>query len=62
MLGQFLTAALNTSMYTYEMAPVLTLIEMEVLERMRALIGWSDGDGIFTPGIILCVSVMLLMT
>ena len=39
--------------FTYEIAPVFTLIEDVVLTKMRQLIGWSDGDGdgIFAPGI-----------
>ena len=48
--GQFLTAALNTSMYTFEMGTILTLIEADLLQRMREMIGWSEGDGIFSPG------------
>ncbi len=52
LLGQFITAATNTSMYTFEMAPVFSLIEAEVLKKMRELIGWEGGrgDGIFSPG------------
>ena len=50
MLGLFLTAAANTSMYTFEMAPVFSLMEGEVLSKMRELIGWKNGDGIFSPG------------
>ena len=36
--------------YTYEMAPVFNLTETEVLQKMRELIGWSCGAGIFAPG------------
>ena len=50
MMGLFLTAVTNTSMYTYEMAPVFSLMEGEVLCKMRELIGWQSGDGIFAPG------------
>lgn len=32
------------------MAPVFTLMEETVLERMRSFIGWDDGDAIFAPG------------
>ncbi|XP_062314725.1 cysteine sulfinic acid decarboxylase [Osmerus eperlanus] len=48
--GRFLTEALNTSQYTYEAAPVFVLMENEVLRKMRAMVGWTDGDGIFCPG------------
>lgn len=51
-LGDLLTVLLNTSMYTYEVAPVLTLIEKECVERLCSLV-WNSTDwhdGVFTPG------------
>ncbi|XP_048184186.1 cysteine sulfinic acid decarboxylase isoform X2 [Corvus hawaiiensis] len=36
--------------YTYEVAPVLVLMEEQVLAKLRELVGWSSGDGIFAPG------------
>lgn len=36
--------------YTYEVAPVFTLCEMEVINRALSLIGFNQGDGIFCPG------------
>ncbi|NXI13537.1 CSAD decarboxylase, partial [Irena cyanogastra] len=48
--GRFLTETLNTSPYTYEVAPVLLLMEEQVLAKLRELVGWSSGDGIFAPG------------
>ncbi|NXX85958.1 CSAD decarboxylase, partial [Urocolius indicus] len=36
--------------YTYEIAPVFVLMEEVVLAKLRALVGWSTGDGIFAPG------------
>ncbi|NWW18725.1 CSAD decarboxylase, partial [Falcunculus frontatus] len=48
--GRFLTETLNTSPYTYEVAPVLVLMEEQVLTKLRELVGWSSGDGIFAPG------------
>lgn len=52
LVGQWLTDALNPSVYTFEVAPVFTLMEEEVLREMRAIVGWPDneGDGIFCPG------------
>ena len=38
------------SRFTYEIAPVFTLMEDIVLTKMREFIGWEDGDGIFSPG------------
>ncbi|XP_024900995.1 cysteine sulfinic acid decarboxylase isoform X1 [Pteropus alecto] len=36
--------------YTYEIAPVFVLMEEEVLKKLRELVGWSSGDGVFCPG------------
>ncbi|XP_017343638.1 cysteine sulfinic acid decarboxylase [Ictalurus punctatus] len=48
--GRLLTETLNTSQYTYEVAPVFVLMEDVVLRSLRSLVGWSEGDGIFCPG------------
>ena len=52
LVGQWLTDALNPSVYTYEVSPVFSLMEEEVLREMRKIVGWTDGqgDGIFCPG------------
>ncbi|CAG4950661.1 unnamed protein product [Colias eurytheme] len=52
LIGQWLTDALNPSVYTFEVAPVFILMEEEVLREMRKIVGWpeGDGDGIFCPG------------
>ncbi|XP_063535523.1 cysteine sulfinic acid decarboxylase [Cydia strobilella] len=52
LIGQWLTDALNPSVYTYEVAPVFTLMEEDVLREMRRFVGWAngEGDGIFCPG------------
>lgn len=36
--------------YTYEVAPVFVLMELEVLRGLRQLVGWTEGDGLFCPG------------
>jgi glutamate decarboxylase len=41
---------MHTLMYTFEMAPVFTVMEAEILQKARSIIGWTEGDGIFTPG------------
>lgn len=39
--------------YTYEVAPVFTLMEEAVLRKMMEMIGWEEGgDGIFNAGTI----------
>ncbi|XP_021499177.1 cysteine sulfinic acid decarboxylase isoform X2 [Meriones unguiculatus] len=48
--GRVITESLNTSQYTYEIAPVFVLMEEEVLKKLRALVGWTSGDGVFCPG------------
>ncbi|KAM8794131.1 cysteine sulfinic acid decarboxylase [Eudromia elegans] len=48
--GRLITETLNTSQYTYEIAPVFVLMEDVVLAKLRELLGWSAGDGIFAPG------------
>ncbi|XP_015117454.1 cysteine sulfinic acid decarboxylase [Diachasma alloeum] len=50
--GQWLTDALNPSVYTYEVSPVFSVMENEVLREMRKIVGWTEGkgDGIFCPG------------
>uniref|UniRef100_A0A914VWI9 Glutamate decarboxylase n=1 Tax=Plectus sambesii TaxID=2011161 RepID=A0A914VWI9_9BILA len=50
MVGEWLTATCNTNMFTYEIAPVFILMEKEVMRKMWEMIGWVEGDGIFTPG------------
>ncbi|XP_064590712.1 cysteine sulfinic acid decarboxylase-like [Zonotrichia leucophrys gambelii] len=43
--GRFLTETLNTSPCTYEVAPVLVLMEEQVLAKLRELVGWSPLKG-----------------
>lgn len=49
-LGELVSSASNTSMYTYEVAPVATLMEQELLRKMRGMIGFDDGEGILVTG------------
>lgn len=49
-MGEVVTALTNTSMYTYEVAPVATLIETEMIEKMCGITGYKKGDGIFVTG------------
>ncbi|XP_076759189.1 cysteine sulfinic acid decarboxylase [Xylocopa sonorina] len=51
--GSWLTDVFNTSQYTYEVAPVFTLMERQVIEKSLELVGYPpmpDGDGILCPG------------
>ncbi|KAJ4449078.1 hypothetical protein ANN_00473 [Periplaneta americana] len=47
--GAWLAEALNTNIHTYEVAPVFVLVECAVLQRVLKIVGFSDGDGIFSP-------------
>jgi glutamate/tyrosine decarboxylase-like PLP-dependent enzyme len=48
--GEIVTALTNTSMYTYDMAPVASLIEDEIIDTMSTLAGFEAGEGTFTTG------------
>jgi glutamate/tyrosine decarboxylase-like PLP-dependent enzyme len=49
-LGEVFTALTNTSMYTYEVAPVATLVEQELIRKMCRIVGYNDGEGVFLTG------------
>lgn len=48
--GSWITDALNTSQYTFEVGPVFTLIEDALIKKCLSLFGFEDGDGILSPG------------
>ncbi|XP_014260530.1 cysteine sulfinic acid decarboxylase [Cimex lectularius] len=48
--GALFSEALNTNQYTYEVAPAFSLCEMEVIRKSLKLVGFTQGDGIFSPG------------
>ena len=51
--GDWLTVAANTNCHTFEVAPVFTLVETEVLAKLARVIGgaFSEAhDGLFVPG------------
>jgi glutamate/tyrosine decarboxylase-like PLP-dependent enzyme len=49
-IGEIITALTNTSMYTYEVAPVATLMEMRLIEKMLGFTGWETGTGAMMTG------------
>lgn len=49
-IGEVVTAFTNTSMYTYEVAPVASLMEIELIRKMCGAVGYENGDGIFVTG------------
>ncbi len=49
-IGEIITALTNTSMYTYEVAPVATLMEMKLIDKMISFTGWKTGTGSLLTG------------
>ena len=49
-MGEIITAVTNTSACTYEAAPVSTLMEHYMLNRMLELVGFRQGEGQMTTG------------
>ncbi|XP_066596038.1 acidic amino acid decarboxylase GADL1 [Prorops nasuta] len=53
LVGAWLTEIFNTSQYTFEVAPVFTLLEREVIEKGLELVRYPrmpEADGILSPG------------
>ena len=51
--GDWLCAALNTNVHTYEVAPVFTVIERAVIDKFARVIGpefAANHEGLFVPG------------
>ncbi|XP_055549331.1 acidic amino acid decarboxylase GADL1-like isoform X2 [Wyeomyia smithii] len=48
--ASWVTDALNSCQFTFEAAPVFSLVESVVLEFFLKLCGFDSGEGIFTPG------------
>ncbi|XP_001843283.2 acidic amino acid decarboxylase GADL1 isoform X1 [Culex quinquefasciatus] len=48
--GSWITDALNTSQYTFEVGPAFTLIEDALIAKCLRLFGFVEGDGILSPG------------
>lgn len=49
-MGDMVSSVTNTSMYTYEVAPVATEIEKTIIAKMGKLVGFDDPEGQFTTG------------
>lgn len=45
-----LTRPSNAIRFTYEVAPLFILMEHFILNKMRNIIGFTDGDSILAPG------------
>lgn len=49
-LGDAIAVMMNSSMYTYEVSPLGTLVERELIDKMNSYTGFENGDGIFSTG------------
>jgi len=48
--GEVISALAQTSMYTYELAPLASQIESAIITRMREMVGFATGTGVLTSG------------
>jgi glutamate decarboxylase len=53
-IAEKIIAEFNTSMYTYEMAPVFTCMEKEITNELKKLFNFNYCDSLFLPGGSIC--------
>ncbi|NEP13725.1 MAG: glutamate decarboxylase [Symploca sp. SIO2C1] len=49
-LAEMVTSATNTTMHTYDVAPVATLMEIELIKNLNNLVGFNQGEGLMVTG------------
>lgn len=49
-MGEVISALTNTSMATYEIAPVATLMEKRMVEKLNSYVGYKGNEGIMCTG------------
>lgn len=49
-MSEWVNAFMNTSMATYEIAPIATVFEDEILKSLAGLMNWPEHDGLMVPG------------
>lgn len=49
-VGDVFASLANTSMYTFEVAPVATLMELELVRKLCSIVGYPEGEGVFCAG------------
>ena len=52
--GDLIANYLNSNLHTEECSPIFTHCEIELIEMMKHLVGYPEGDGIFYPGGTMC--------
>jgi len=50
LLGDWITSLANATMHTYQVGPVATLMELELIRQWNQLVGFSEGDGVMVSG------------
>jgi glutamate/tyrosine decarboxylase-like PLP-dependent enzyme len=50
LLGDWIASLCNSTMHTYQVGPVATLMELELIRRCNALIGFDEGEGVMVAG------------
>ncbi len=50
LLGDWITSLTNATMHTYQVGPVSTLMELELIRQWNQLIGFQDGEGVMVSG------------
>lgn len=49
-LADWVSSFSNTTMHTYQVAPVASLMEREIIEQLNRLVGFDKGDGLMVGG------------
>jgi glutamate/tyrosine decarboxylase-like PLP-dependent enzyme len=60
-LADWVTSICNNTMHTYQVAPVATLMEHELIKQLNQLIGFDNGNGIMVSGGSMANTVALLL-
>jgi glutamate/tyrosine decarboxylase-like PLP-dependent enzyme len=50
LLGDWITSLANSTMHTYQVGPVATLMELELIHQWNQLIGFNEGEGVMVAG------------
>lgn len=50
LIGDYIQSTLNGSVFTFEQAPIFTLMEEEIGKKYSKFLGWENYDFIFCPG------------
>ena len=60
-LADWITSISNTTMHTYQVAPVATLMENELISQLNRVVGFEDGGGIMVSGGSMANTVAMML-